>query len=94
MSKIRKSAKDQPCEVRIPGICNFNPETTIHAHLGGAGMGRKHNDIFGARCCSSCHDAVDGRRNTVFSNDELTLMFHEGMVRTQQHLIDEGLIKT
>ena len=93
MSKIRKSARDQPCQVRIPGVCNFNPETTIHAHLGGAGIGRKHNDIFGARCCSACHDAVDGRVRVNFSSDELGMMLAEGIFRTQQLLIDEGLIK-
>ncbi len=93
MSKIRKSAWGQQCQVRIPGICNFNPETTIHAHLGGAGMGRKHSDIFGARCCSSCHDAADGRVNTEYTYDELALMFLEGVIRTQQQLLDEGLIK-
>jgi len=91
-SKIRKSARGQLCTVRIPGACNFNPETTIHAHLGGAGMGRKHNDILGARCCSSCHDAIDGRRNAEYSRDELLVMFYEGIFRTQQQLIDEGLI--
>lgn len=57
-------------------------------------MGRKHNDIFGARCCSACHDAVDGRVQANFTSDELGMMFAEGIFRTQQMLIDEGLIKT
>ncbi|MBC7213069.1 MAG: DUF1364 family protein, partial [Pseudomonas sp.] len=26
--KVRESARGQDCTVRIPGICNFNPETT------------------------------------------------------------------
>ena len=29
LSKIRKSAKLQECQVRIPGICNFDETTTI-----------------------------------------------------------------
>ena len=43
MSKLRKLARDRECQVRIPGICNHNPETTVLAHLGGAGMGIAHN---------------------------------------------------
>jgi len=34
-SKIRASAKGEDCQVRVEGVCNFNPETTILAHLGG-----------------------------------------------------------
>ena len=40
MSKLRKSAKGQLCLVRLPGVCNHNAETTVLAHLGGAGMVR------------------------------------------------------
>ena len=34
MGKIdyRKEAKGRECMVRLPGICNFNPETTVLAH--------------------------------------------------------------
>ncbi|BBI46989.1 hypothetical protein KPSA1B_105772 [Pseudomonas syringae pv. actinidiae] len=34
--KLRASAKGQDCTVRIPAICNYNPETTVLAHLPGA----------------------------------------------------------
>lgn len=95
MSKLRKSAEGQDCLVRIPSVCNFNPETTILAHLGGAGMGLKKNDIHGAFCCSSCHDAIDGRtRGSGFTGEELKLMHYEGVERTQDFWIKAGLIKT
>ena len=32
MSTIRKLAKGQPCQVRILGVCNHKPETTVLAH--------------------------------------------------------------
>ena len=32
--KIRNSARGQDCALRIPGVCNFNPETTVLAHVG------------------------------------------------------------
>jgi len=93
MSKITKSARDQECQVRIPVVCNFNPETTIPAHLNGGGMALKHSDIHIAYCCSKCHDVLDGRVPSKYSSDELKLMHLEGMVRTQIILIDNGLIK-
>lgn len=61
MSKLRKSAKGRECQIRIPGVCNHNNETVVLCHLGGAGMGTKNDDMFGAFGCSACHDVVDGR---------------------------------
>jgi len=92
-SKITKSARSEECQVRIPNVCNFNPETTVFAHLGGGGMGFKQDDIHGAYCCSSCHDVVDLRVNTEFTLNEITIWFYEGMVRTQLMLLNKGLIK-
>jgi len=90
-SKYTKSAKGQECQVRIPGICNFNPETTVLAHLNGAGMGRKHDDRHGAFCCSACHDEID--RRTRFIDVEFAKQCHlEGVIRTQQIWIDDGLL--
>jgi ribose 5-phosphate isomerase RpiB len=91
-TKITKSAKGEECLVRIPSVCNFNPETVIFAHLGGAGMAIKSNDIHGAYCCSSCHDALDGRVKTEFNSDELQLMHYDGVKRTQIKLLNKGLI--
>jgi len=91
-TKITKSAKGEECLVRIPSVCNFNPETVIFAHLGGAGMAIKSNDIHGAYCCSSCHDALDGRVKTEFNSYELQLMHYDGVKRTQIKLLNKGLI--
>lgn len=82
-----------PCMVRIPGICNGNPETTVGAHLNGAGMGLKHDDLFLAACCSDCHDALDGRVRTEYTTEQLELMHHKGVIRTQQLWLKMGLIK-
>ena len=95
MSKIRKAAKGQECTVRLPGICNWNPETTVFAHLGGAGMGAKYERSgmeWGAFCCSSCHDEID-RRTRIMDINDAHRMHLEGMVRTQEILVDMGLIK-
>ncbi len=92
-SKYTKSAKGQDCEIMIPGICNHNPETTIFAHLSGGGMGMKTNDIHGAYACSSCHDAIDGRTKTEFTYYNLKFYHYEGMVRTQEIMINKGILK-
>ena len=94
MSKYTKSARGQECQVRIPGVCNFNTETTVFAHLNGGGMGMKHLDIHGAYACSNCHDALDGRdRKHGLSWLEREQLFFSAMVRTQQIMVKEGVLK-
>lgn len=92
MSKITKSARGEECTVRIPGVCNFDSDTVVFAHINGGGMGMKHLDIHGAYCCSKCHDVYDGRVKYPMSN-EIKLDFLDGMIRTQQILVEKGLIK-
>jgi len=83
--------------MRLAGVCNKNPETTVSAHyrmggLGG-GIGKKPDDIFTAHLCSACHDAVDGRCGVMYSQDEIRLAFAEAVFRTQKKMIDRGIIK-
>ena len=79
--------------MRIPAYCSHDPETVVLAHLGGAGMGRKHPDLLGAWCCAACHDVVDGRVASEYSNLEVRLMHLDGIMRTQLKLIDAGLVE-
>ena len=95
---LRKLAKGKPCQVRLPGICNNNPETTVLAHLNGGGMGMKQPDLLGAWCCSDCHDVVDGRAPIKgefadrFDRKAYIRRLHlEGIIRTQQELLKMGL---
>ncbi|CEO39132.1 DUF1364 domain-containing protein [Photobacterium kishitanii] len=62
-NKLRNAAKNQQCAVQILGVCNFNPETVVLAHLPSTthGMSYKSDDIWAVDCCSSCHDVLDGR---------------------------------
>lgn len=96
MSTITKSAKGENCTVRMPGVCNENPETTVLAHISGVrfghGIGKKVSDLHGAYCCSSCHDAIDGRVKTPYSREGLRMMHYEGILETQLKLIEKGLI--
>ncbi len=96
MSKLTQSARDEHCTIRVPGVCNHNPETTVLAHLSGIryrhGVGRKVADIFGAFACSACHDCVDGRVRSRYTKDQLRLMHLEGVIETQMLLMDKGLL--
>lgn len=79
--------------VRIPNVCSGDSNTVVLAHRNGGGMGRKHDDIFGAFACDPCHAAYDGRLKTEYGNATLMLWFYEGIFRTQEILLKEGLIK-
>ena len=71
--------------MRVPGVCNFNPETTVLAHYrlaGLCGVGMKPIDLIAADTCSACHDAIDGRTKTAFTRELLDLMHAEGVFRT------------
>ncbi|CAG0882201.1 unnamed protein product [Cyprideis torosa] len=59
-TKIRQAARGESCQVRIPGWCSHNEETTILAHRNGGGMGMKQPDQEGAFCCSGIEDDCRG----------------------------------
>lgn len=92
MANLRKEAKGRECQVRLPGICNHNPETVVLAHFrmaGINGVGMKPNDMFGAWACSSCHDEID-RRTRKMDYEFVRLAHAEGVIRTQAILKSEG----
>ncbi|NJN84280.1 MAG: DUF1364 domain-containing protein [Caldilineaceae bacterium] len=85
---LRKLAKGQDCQLRIPGVCNHNPETTVLAHLrmaGAGGAGSKPRNLIGIHCCSACHDILDGRTDAygkLWRHDERPLDILHGLIRT------------
>lgn len=86
---LRKYARDKPCTIRIPQVCNGDNSTTVLCHLrmaGISGMGLKANDLLGAWGCSACHRYVD-----THGIDGRTALL-EGMARTQAWIIDAGLV--
>lgn len=86
---LRNYARGMPCMIRMPGVCNGDPETTVLCHLrmaGISGMGLKANDLLATWGCSACHrycdtHGIDGRTALL-----------EGMARTQAHLLDRGFV--
>ncbi|MEQ6971027.1 DUF1364 domain-containing protein [Pectobacterium polaris] len=95
MTNLKKAARGRDCQVRIPGVCNFNPETTVLAHYrlaGTCGTGIKPDDIQGAWACSSCHDEID-RRTRHIDTETARHLHAEGVMRTLAILIGEEKIR-
>ncbi|MBX9914069.1 MAG: DUF1364 domain-containing protein [Pseudomonadaceae bacterium] len=93
-TKLTRAARDRDCQIRLPGVCNGDPATTVLAHYrlsGTCGMGMKPHDLQGAWACSACHDACDGRGGSV-NRDEVRLAHAEGVFRTQAILLKEGKV--
>lgn len=96
MSKITESARQEDCTIRLPGICNFNRDTTVWAHgngsAAGKGIGMKADDLLGAYACSACHDAYDRRLPVGMPRCEVELAFWQGHARSLIVLIEKGII--
>lgn len=95
---IRDSARGEQCQVRLPGICTGDPETTIwsHARWGAAGKGgaTKALDIAGAYACTACDAAYDGQRKPPpgYTRDDVDRDWCMGHFRSLVILAQKGLI--
>ena len=98
MSKITESARGEECTIRLPKVCNYNPETSVWCHSNrskdGKGMGLKAKDENGAYGCSQCHAVYDRQhsRPKGMSLQEVEDRFTLAMEKSQQILKDKGLI--
>lgn len=87
---LRKYASGKPCMIRIPGVCNRNPETTVLAHFrmsSISGMSLKPPDYMASWACSACHSYVDSCHDP-----ETQLAFAKGVFRTMHKLASEGIL--
>ncbi len=93
--KIRNAARNEDCTLQIAGVCNFNPETTVLAHLPHEthGMGMKASDLSACFACSSCHDAIDNRNAGMLTDYEREWYMRRAQVRTLERLVSKGVVK-
>lgn len=95
---IRDSARGEECTVRIAGVCNHDPATTVwsHAPFAAAGKGGalKGLDVLGCYSCAACHNVVDGRapRPAGLSREQALLDWFFGMARSIVRLRQKGLV--
>lgn len=86
MSKTRKSARNEPCLIRLPG-CSGGGADTVLCHyrmLPYNGSGMKPDDDLGAYGCNSCHGIADGRLKPPdgYTKQDVKVAFLEGVLRT------------
>lgn len=78
--------------MQVAGVCNYNPETVVLAHINtdGSAMGAKSSDYSACFCCSACHAWLDQNKGT-----ELDRLFYtrRALVRTWTIWVESGLIK-
>lgn len=95
MTNLRDLARGQECQIRIDGVCNHDPATTVLAHYrmaGICGTGQKPPDECGAWACSACHDFVDGRAAPNGFDLSAAARYHhaQGVMRTLHKLHQLG----
>ena len=93
MSALRKAARGEACQVRLPG-CEYGSETVSLAHIRrpwNAGVGTKPSDLHGAFACASCHAALD-RREGYLTQAEIDAAFLDAHLRTLDIWKERGLI--
>lgn len=95
--RIRDSARNEECLVRIPG-CPGDPAMTIwsHATLKAAdkGLGLKALDLCGAYACTYCDAVVDGQRRPPpgYTREEALRDWFFGHMRSLVRLRQKGLV--
>jgi hypothetical protein len=99
MSKIRESARNEDCTVRLPTVCKWLPEYTIWSHAplqsGGKGKSIKAIDECGAYACTACDAVVDRQAQPPagMTYEQVMLDWFEGHLRSLVILKKKGLIK-
>jgi len=97
LSAITDSARGQDCQLRLPGVCNGNPETTVWAHSNSAEHGKggalKAFDQNGCYACYACHMVYDRQypRPAGLSLLDVLHLFLHAMQRSQKILVRRGL---
>jgi hypothetical protein len=83
----RSMAERMPCQMRVPGVCNHNPETVVLAHSNQAkhnkGGALKAHDWAGVWACYACHTWLDqGKAGAQEKHDAFDL----GLKRMEREL--------
>lgn len=96
--KYLAGSRGQTCTLRIPGVCNNDPETVVPAHIRDRhkGGGTKASDISVANACSSCHAVFDGQVNmrtgTPIDSEAWYFYALRGLQETLEQRIEAGLL--
>ena len=91
-NKLRQSAKGESCTMNVAGICSYNPETVVLAHINteGSAMGAKTDDYSAVFACQDCHSWLDQNKG---SEEDRLYYTCRALVRTWKRWIEMGLVK-
>lgn len=89
--KYLAGSRGQQCSLRIPGYCNYDPDTVVPCHIrdGGKGTGNKASDLSVANGCSGCHRAFD---LNLISREDWLFYALRGLQETLEQRVRAGLL--
>jgi hypothetical protein len=94
--KITDSARDQQCQINLPG-CTYDSSTVVYCHLNGYEWGKakglKADDGMGFYGCHKCHDLYDSRANHNFEREWIESQAHIAALKTVRIMLNDGVIK-
>lgn len=91
--KLRDSARGEVCTFNVVGVCNYNPETTVLAHLPVEIAGTKSTDLSAAFACSDCHDWLDRRSRSPCADEDREFYMRRANIRTLHRWKELGLLR-
>lgn len=92
--QVMQAARGEACTLNIEGVCNYNTDTTVCAHLsfGEGGGARRTGPLSVAFACSDCHDAIDGRTGVDLDSCDRDFYLRRAQIRTINRLIHLGVV--
>lgn len=98
-SKIRQSARNETCTLRLKTVCKVEPGNVVWAHSNraehGKGGGLKADDEWGAYACFWCHCVYDRQhpRPSGMTLEYVEERFTAGMNESRAKLREKGLLQ-
>ena len=92
MSKLRRSARNEPCTLNIAGVCNYDPATVVLCHIRdfhGGGTGLKPSDLSAVFGCLHCHTHLDQHK---VKGEDRYFYIARAIVRTHERMVEKGLL--
>jgi hypothetical protein len=94
MANLRKLAEGRDCKLRLPGICNRDSSTVVLCHLKRGWCGSlKPPDIVGVWGCSACHDVIDRRVKSEFTEEQIDAMILVSLCEQLDTYVRERILR-
>jgi len=82
--RLLDMARDKPCLLRVPNVCNFDVKTTVACHsnlsIHGKAGARKADDEYSVWGCSACHEWLDRGKADALAKELAFMLAHLSQV--------------